>query len=84
MTEEFDVYPILHRGNVYNIITKLDLTFAEVRALIDRLADLRAFEETEEDLFMGPGKLFSLEIDNVRYDVDVQGFEVVVYTREEL
>ncbi len=39
----FDVYPISHNGRVYNIITSMDLTFREVRGMIDALAALGAF-----------------------------------------
>src|SRR5659263_648527 len=41
--EDFDVYPISHNGRVYNIITAMDLTFREVRGMIDALVALGAF-----------------------------------------
>ena len=34
---DFDVYPISHNGRVYNVITAMDLTFREVRGMIDAL-----------------------------------------------
>ena len=41
--DDFDVYPISHNGRVYNIITAMDLTFREVRGMIDALVALDAF-----------------------------------------
>ena len=41
--DDFDVYPISHNGRVYNIITAMDMTFREVRGLIDALAAMGAF-----------------------------------------
>jgi len=79
--EEMEVYPILHRDRIYNIITALDLTFREVRDLLDWLDEHRAFEPTEEREFMGPGEFYSPVIGGVSYEVDVHGFEVVVYRR---
>ncbi len=79
--EEMEVYPIEHKGKVYNIITATDMTFREVRGMLDSLAGQGAFTVTEDDEFMGPGKLFTLDIEGVRLEVDVQGYEVVVYRR---
>lgn len=79
--DEMDIYPIEHKGKVYNIITAFDMTFREVRGMIDRLREEGAFAQTTEDDFMGPGKLFTLDIEGVRLEVDVQGYEVVVYKR---
>ena len=79
--EELDVYPILHKERVYNIITALDLSFKEIHAMLDWLGENGAFDRTEEDDLMGPGKLYTLMLEGVSFDVDVQGFEVVVYNR---
>lgn len=78
--EEFDVYPIAHNGRVYNIITAMDMTFREVRAMIDWLDARRAF--AGKDDAMGPGTLFTCPVEGFVFEVDVQGFEVVVYRRE--
>lgn len=79
--DEMEVYPILHREKIYNIITAFDMTFKEVRNLLDWLDAHQAFEVTEEREFMGPGVLFSPVIDGTAYEVDVYGYEVVVYRR---
>ncbi len=79
--EEMDIYPIEHKGNVYHIITAVDMTFREVRAMLDWLNERNAFLVTPEDEFMGPGKMFTFEVEGVLLEVDVQGFEVVVYRR---
>ena len=78
--EEFDVYPIAHNGRVYNIITAMDMTFREVRAMIDWLDARGAF--AGEDDAMEPGTLFSCSVEGFVFEVDVQGFEVIVYRRE--
>jgi len=79
--EEFDIYPIQHNGKVYNLITPFDMTFVEVRALLDWLEEQSAFTVTPEDEFMGPGKLFTCSVQGVTFEVDVQRYEVIVYGR---
>ena len=78
--DDFDVYPISHNGRVYNIITAMDLTFREVRGLIDALVAMGAFAA-------GPGahehgELFTCAVQEFVFEVDVQGFDVMVYRRE--
>jgi hypothetical protein len=77
--DEFEVYPIAHKGRVYNIITEMDMTFREVRAMLDWLDAQGAFVEDEA---LGPGKLYSVRAEGYSFEVDVQGFEVIVYRRE--
>jgi hypothetical protein len=77
---DFDVYPISHNGRVYNIITAMDLTFREVRGMIDALVAMGAFPA-------GPGAhadgdLFTCSVEGFVFEVDVQGFDVMVYRRE--
>jgi hypothetical protein len=79
--ENPDVYPISHKGKVYNLITSLDMTFPEVRALLDCLEGRGAFLTTPEDEFLGPGKLFTCDVPGATFEVDVHGFEVIVYRR---
>jgi hypothetical protein len=83
MDDTYDVYPILHREKIYNLITAIDLTFAEVRSLIDYLEDRQAFTSSEEDEFAGTGKLFSVELNGVVYEVDVLGYEIAIYSNVE-
>jgi hypothetical protein len=78
--EEFEVYPIAHKGRVYNIITGTDMTFREVRAMLDWLDAQGAFEEDDA---LGPGKLFTFRGEGSLLEIDVHGFEVIVYRREE-
>jgi hypothetical protein len=77
--EDFDVYPISHNGRVYNIITAMDLTFREVRGMIDALVAMGAFGA-------GPdahehGELFTCPVEGSVFEVDVQGYDVMVYRR---
>ncbi|MEK6696986.1 MAG: hypothetical protein AABY98_07505 [Candidatus Deferrimicrobiota bacterium] len=78
--DDFDVYPISHNGRVYNVITAMDLTFREVRGMIDALVALGAFAggADAEEL----GDLFTCAVEGFVFEVDVQGFDVVVYRRE--
>ena len=78
---EMEVYPIEHKGRVFNIITAYDMTFREVRGMLDWLPERGAFRFTPEDEFLGPGKIFTCEVEGVRLEVDVQGYEVIVYRR---
>ena len=78
--DDFDVYPISHNGRVYNIITAMDLSFREVRGMIDALVGMGAFPA-------GPGAhadgdLFTCTVEGFVFEVDVQGFDVMVYRRE--
>lgn len=79
--EELEIYPIAHRGRVYNIITSHDMTFREVRGMLDWLDEREAFRMEPEDDFMGPGKLFTCLIEGVTLEVDVQGYEVLILRR---
>ena len=77
---DFDVYPISHNGRVYNVITAMDLTFREVRGMIDALVAMGAFPAgpgAHED-----GDLFTCAVGGFVFEVDVQGFDVLVYRRE--
>ena len=79
--DEMDIYPIEHKGKVYNIITATDMTFREVRGMLDWLAGHGAFAAASDDEFLGSGRLFTLDVDGVGLEVDVQGYEVIVYKR---
>jgi hypothetical protein len=76
----FDVYPISHNGRVYNIITSMDLTFREVRGMIDALVALEAFAAGADA--HEPRDLFTCTVEGFVFEVDVQGLDVVVYRRE--
>lgn len=81
-SEEFEVYPIHRNGRVYNLVTPFDMTFVEVRALLDALEGQGAFAFTPEDESMAPGKLFACTVQDVTFEVDVQGYDVIVYARK--
>jgi len=77
--DDFEVYPIAHNGRVYNIITREDMTFREVRAMLDWLDAQGVFAEGNTP---GNGELCSFIAEESLFEVDVQGFEVIVYRRE--
>jgi hypothetical protein len=78
--EDFDVYPIVHGGKAYTLVTPLDLTFAEVRLLLDWLDARQAFSPSGID-DQETGRIFTADLPGASYDVDVLGYEVVVYRR---
>jgi len=78
--DDFDVYPILHKGRVYNIITAMDLTFREVRGMIDALVAMGAFVAGVDA--HDSGDLFTCVVEGFVFEVDVQGYDVMVYRRE--
>ncbi|MBI5341800.1 MAG: hypothetical protein HZB63_00465 [Deltaproteobacteria bacterium] len=81
--EEFETYPILHDGKVYNIVTPFDMTFSEVHAMLSWLDERGAFALAPDGEETGPGKLFACVVENVTFNVDVHGFEVIVFRRSE-
>ncbi|GAB4239759.1 MAG: hypothetical protein OHK0028_17720 [Deltaproteobacteria bacterium] len=80
--DDFDVYPIAHNGRVYNILTAMDMTFREVRGMIDWLDARGAFSGGGEGAEAEAGELFSCPVEGFVFEVDVQGYEVIVYRRE--
>jgi len=80
--DDFDVYPISHNGRVYNIITAMDLTFREVRGMIDTLVAMGAFAAGSDA--REHGDLFTCAVEGFVLEVDVQGFDVMVYRREKV
>jgi hypothetical protein len=78
--DDFDVYPVSHNGRVYNIITAMDLTFREVRGMIDALTAMGAFAAVP--VTQEPGDLFTCTVEGFVFEVDVQGLDLMVYRRE--
>ena len=77
-----EVYPFHHRNLIFNIITEYDLTFKEIRNILDQLLKNEAFNERREN--WGSGKLCNFQLDNIEYEMDVNCYEVVIYRRTEL
>jgi hypothetical protein len=78
---KMETYPFHHRNLFFQICTDYDLTFQEIRGILDFLLEAQAFEEdrrTSEE-----GQLYELQLEKVRYVVDVMGPNVVVYQRTE-
>ena len=77
-----EVYPFHHRNLFFSIITDYDLSFEEIRGILNYLLEVEAFNEEGED--WGQGKLFDIQLGKVAYAVDVNRYEVVIYRRTEL
>jgi len=80
--EEIELYPILHNGRLYNIYTHLDMTFRETRAMIDWLVGQGAFPHDTAGARAGePESLYSCPAEGYIFDVDVNGYEIIVFRR---
>jgi len=77
-----DIYPFHHRDLFFNIITDYDLTFKEVRGILDYLLQVGAFREDGQN--WEGGKFYDIRLGQAQYEVDVLGFEVVIYQKTEL
>jgi hypothetical protein len=80
--EPLEVYPFHHQNLFFHIVTEYDLTFQEVRGILDYLVQLEAFQGMAED--SEDSQLHVFQLHKVEYEVDVQGYEVIVYRRTEL
>ena len=68
---------------MFNIFTDLDLTFKEIREVLDYLLEAKAFSgEKEEGASIG-GMIYDIRLGEVQYTVDVLGYEIVIYQRTE-
>jgi len=74
-----EVYPFHHQNLFFDIITDYDLTFAEVRGILDYLLEVEAFKEEQED--WEQGKFYDIRLGKVLYEVEVNRYEVVIYRR---
>ncbi len=74
-----EVYPFHHKNLFFNVITDYDLTFTEIRNILDQLLQKGAFDEKGEN--GGCGNLHILRADDIEYEVDVHRHEVVIYRR---
>jgi len=77
-----EIYPFHHKNLFFNIITDYDLTFKELREILDYLLEKDGFQD-EGDPSRG-GRMYEIRLGNVRYAVDVHGYEVVIYRRTEM
>lgn len=79
-----EIYPFHHRNLLFNIFTDLDLTFKEIREILDYLLEAKALpQEKEEDASIG-GMIYDVRLGQVQYTVDVLGYEIVIYQRTEV
>ncbi len=77
-----EVYPFHHKNLFFNVITDYDLRFTEIRNILDQLLEKEAFHE--EGNAGDCGNLYILRAEDIEYEVDVKGYEVVVYRRTDL
>lgn len=79
-TDGFELYPILHREKVYDLYAppEIDMTFVEVRSMLDWLDGQGAFSVLVES---ESATLYHCVLPGVTLEVDVQGTVIVVYRR---
>ncbi len=77
-----DVYPFHHRNLLFNVVTDLDLTFKEIREILDYLLEAKAFPTEKEDSSEG-GRIYDIRLGRFDYVVDVMSYEIVIYQRVE-
>jgi hypothetical protein len=77
-----EVYPFHHRNLFFSIITDYDLSFEEIRGILDYLLEGEVFKEEGEN--WGQGQFYDIQLGKMRYAVDVNRYEVVIYRRTEL
>jgi hypothetical protein len=81
-THGFEIYPIIHKEKHYEILAPeaVDMTFVEVRAMLDYLEAMGAFTN-RPDTGSEAGTLYTCELPGVTLEVDVDGSTVIVYRR---
>ena len=75
-------YPFHHHNLFFNIMTDYDLTFKEIRGILDYLVGAEAFKEEGEN--WGEGKFYDIQLGKILYEVDVNRYDVIIYRRREL
>ncbi len=76
-----EVYPIVHKNLIFNILTDEDISFIEIRKMLDYLIEEKAFDKETDSLAYEP-EIYEIYIDEYHYVVDVQDYEVAIYKRE--
>jgi hypothetical protein len=79
---EMEIYPFHYRERFFSIVTEYDLTFQELRGILDHLLEAEAFSDQQE--VQESGRLYEFDVHGIHYDVDVNGYEVIIYRRTEL
>lgn len=80
---ELEIYPILHNNIFYNLITNLDLELAEVRQMLDWIQENKIVEKQMEEHPDMPA-ICEIQLDRVKFVVDVMNYEVLIYKRVEI
>jgi hypothetical protein len=79
-----EVYPFHHRNLLFNIFTDLDLSFKEIREILDYLLDAQAFPKEQKDAASEGATIHDIRLGPVQYTVDVLGYEIIIYQRTEI
>jgi hypothetical protein len=79
-----EVYPFHHRNLLFNIFTDLDLSFKEIREILDYLLEAQAFPKKKEEDVSEGATIHDIRLGAVQYTVDVLGYEIIIYQRTEI
>jgi len=78
---DYEIYPIVHKNMIFNIITNEDLTFDDTDTILDELIEMGAFENID---FEEPGRSYKILNNAISCFVEVYGYEVFVYNMKRL
>jgi hypothetical protein len=67
-----EVYPFHHRNLLFNIFTELDLTFTEIRGILDSLMEANAFSRDKEQDASAGGTIYDIRLGAVQYTLDAR------------
>jgi hypothetical protein len=69
-----DSMQFLHANRIFNILFEDDLTFVQVRAILDHLLERNAFDEEVQ----AREPFYSIDVENLPFDVWVSDMDVVI------
>ncbi len=81
-SDGFEEYRIIHKDKHYRLLAPhdIDMSFVEVRAMLDHLLLQGAFSQHSDD-DPETGTLYTCRLPGVTFEVDVAGEDVVVFSR---
>ncbi len=74
-----DVYPFHHNNKIFRVFTDYDLTFVELRGVLDELIEIEAFSlDRDEEI---EWTSYQVYFEDFVYEVWVLYPSVIIYTR---
>ena len=74
-----EVYPFHHKNKIFRVFTDYDLTFVELRGVLDELIEIEAFSlDRDEEI---EWTSYQVHFEDFVYEVWVLYPSVIIYTR---